>query len=179
MGKISRILDVISYWTGYLAGGALLAIMGLTIIEVISRYVIHHPLMLADEFGGYSLVIISFLGFAYTWKERGHIRITFAISRLSTGMSNWLRIVTRIAGLAYVILASKVSYDFIIDAFRRNIRSNSQLMTPLKWPEMAIPVGLTLLALIIIMDIILGISQVMRGVDVEKLEEEKAEEGAI
>lgn len=179
MGRISRTLQAISYWTGYLAGWAIMAIMSLTIIEVISRYGLHHPLMLADELGGYSLVIISFLGLAYTWKERGHIRITFVINRLPKGISNWLRIITRTAGLAYVILASKVSYDFIIDAFRRNIRSNSQLMTPLKWPEMAIPVGLTLLALIIIMDIILGISQVMRGVNIEKLEEEKAEEGAI
>ncbi|MDP2931115.1 MAG: TRAP transporter small permease subunit, partial [Chloroflexota bacterium] len=81
MGKLNRILDALSYWTGYIAGGVILAIMSLTMIEVVTRYVLHRPLILSDEFGGYSLVIIAFLGFAYTWKERGHIRITFAVSR--------------------------------------------------------------------------------------------------
>ncbi|MDP2931828.1 MAG: TRAP transporter small permease, partial [Chloroflexota bacterium] len=145
----------------------------------VTRYVLHRPLILSDEFGGYSLVIIAFLGFAYTWKERGHIRITFAVSRLPAGVASWLRIATRAAGLAYVLLATRVSYDFIGDAFRRNIRSNSWLMTPLKWPEMVIPVGFTLLALVMVFDIIVGINQARRGVHLEELEEEKAEEGSV
>ncbi len=58
MRKIGRVIEVASYITGYFAGWVLLGIMGLTLIEVVTRYVLHRPLILADEFGGYSLVII-------------------------------------------------------------------------------------------------------------------------
>lgn len=172
MKKIIRIVDLLSYIGGYVAGGVLLGITALTMVEVISRYVLHHPLILADEYGGYSLVIMSFLGFAYTWRERGHIRITLVVSHLPAKFSNWLRIITMVMALAYVSLATKVSYDFIADAFRRNIRSSSILMTPLKWPEMAIPIGFTLLAIVILIEIIRAIINMRAGAELERMNEE-------
>jgi len=182
MGKIGRVIELASYVSGYTAGWVVLGIMSLTMVEVISRYILHHPLILCDEFGAYSLVAISFLGLAYCWRERGHIRITFVVSRIPARVSNWLRVVTLTVALVYVSVASKVSYDFIVDAFRRNIKSNSWLMTPLKWPEMVIPIGFTLLALILIIQIFIAIRNIRTGVSTEAIAEEKAEkaeEGAI
>jgi len=182
MRKIGRIFESASYTSGYIAGWVVLGIMGLTMVEVVTRYVLHHPLILCDEFGAYSMVAISFLGLAYCWKERGHIRITFLVSRMPARVSNWLRVVTLTVALVYVSVASKVSYDFIADAFQRNIRSNSWIMTPLKWPEMVIPIGFTLLALILIIQIVIAIRNIRMGVSTEAIAEEeveKAEEGAI
>lgn len=178
MRKIDRIIERVSYITGYCAGWVLLGIMSLTMIEVVTRYVLHRPLILADEFGGYSLVVISFLGLAYCWRERGHIRITFVVSRMPVRVSNWLRVVTLTVALVYVSVASKVSYDFVVDAFRRNFRSNSWLMTPLKWPEMAIPIGFTLLALVLVIEVAKAIRNIRTGANIEALAEEEAEEGA-
>ncbi len=179
MRKIGRVIEVASYITGYFAGWVLLGIMSLTMIEVVTRYVLHRPLILADEFGGYSLVVISFLGLAYCWREKGHIRITFVVRRMLARVSNWLRVVTLTVALVYVSVASKVSYDFVIDAFRRNFRSNSWLMTPLKWPEMVIPIGFTLLALMLIVEIAKAIRNIRTGVSTEAIAEEKTEEGAV
>ena len=179
MRKISRIFEGASYTSGYIAGWVVLGIMGLTMVEVVTRYVLHHPLILCDEFGAYSLVAISFLGLAYCWKERGHIRITFVVSRMPARVSNWLRVVTLTAALIYVSVASKVSYDFIVDAFRRNFRSSSWLMTPLKWPEMVIPIGFTILALVILAFIVKGIKDIRSGLNLEETNAEKSEEGSI
>ena len=76
-------------------------------------------------------------------------------------------------------LASKVSYDFIIDAFKRNIRSGSWLMTPLKWPEMVIPIGFTLLALMLMVQIAKVISAIRAGASTEAITEERAEETSV
>ncbi len=179
MKRVGRVIGAASYLSGYLAGWVLLGIMGLTLAEVITRYVLHQPLILSDEFGAYSLVAISFLGLAYCWRASGHIRITFVVRRMPARVSNWLRLVTLTIALIYVGLASKVSYDFIVDAFRRNIRSNSLLMTPLRWPEMVIPIGFTLLSLILIVEIAKVIRDIRSGVSTEAISEEEAEETGV
>ncbi len=179
MKRIGRVIGAAAYTSGYLAGWVLLGIMTLTLVEVITRYVLHQPLILSDEFGAYSLVAISFLGLAYTWKARGHIRITFVVRRMPAVVSSWLRVATLTIALIYVSLASKVSYDFIVDAFRRNIMSNSWVMTPLKWPEMVIPIGFALLSLMLMVEIAKVIRDIRAGVSTEAVTEGEAEETGV
>jgi TRAP-type C4-dicarboxylate transport system permease small subunit len=72
--------------------------------------------------------------------------------------------------LFYVVVASKVSWDFLVFSFQRNMRSNSWLMTPLKWPQMAMPVGFTLFALVLLFQVIQAIG---------KIKENRTPEGAV
>jgi len=179
MRKFERVIDGISYYSGYFAGWLVLGIMGLTMVEVISRYVLRHPIMLADEFGGYSFAAISLIGLAYTMKEGRHIRIQFVVSRLPVKVSNWLRLITLGAALVYAIVASKVSYGFIGDAFDRHIRAASHLMTPLAWPQLVLPIGFTLLSIILAAEVIQVIRNIRSGVSTEAIAKEKAEEGGV
>ncbi len=57
--KIGKVLDQIAYASGYISGWVLLGMTVLIIIEVISRYAMRHPLILADEMSAYGLVFIS------------------------------------------------------------------------------------------------------------------------
>jgi TRAP-type C4-dicarboxylate transport system permease small subunit len=168
MEKVWRIIDRISYASGYLAGWVLISIVALTMAEVVTRYILNHPLILCDEFGGYSLFAITFLGLAYCGKEKGHIRITFLVERLPTRVASKLRLITLSLALLYIGAASKISWDFLIDSFRRNICSNSWLMTPLKWPQMVLPIGFTLFFLVLLMEIARRIKAVRSGVKVEE-----------
>jgi len=168
MEKVWRIIDRISYASGYLAGWVLISIVALTMAEVVTRYILNHPLILCDEFGGYSLFAITFLGLAYCGKEKGHIRITFLVGRLPTRVASKLRLITLSLALLYIGAASKISWDFLIDSFRRNICSNSWLMTPLKWPQMVLPIGFTLFFLVLLMEIARRIKAVRSGVKVEE-----------
>lgn len=152
-----------AYGAGYVAGLVLLGIVGLTMAEVVSRYVLQNPLILADEFGGYALVAISFLGLAFCAQERSHIRITFAVERLPQRTSSWIRIGSLALGLAFIAMAAWVSWEFIGDSFRRNMRSNSMLMVPLKWPQMAIPVGLTLFAMALLAHLVKAVRSLRAG----------------
>ena len=58
--KSCRGLKEVAYGVGYFAGYILLGIIALTMIEVLTRYVLRQPLILCDEFGGYSLFAITF-----------------------------------------------------------------------------------------------------------------------
>ena len=146
-----------------MAGLVLLAIVGLTMAEVVSRYVLQNPLILADEFGGYALVAITFLGLAYCAQERSHIRITFLVERMPQRTSSWIRIGSLAIGLAFIAIAAWVSWDFLGDSFRRNMRSNSMLMVPLKWPQMTMPVGFTLFAAALLAHLVKAVRALRAG----------------
>lgn len=150
MHKLAQLVGKLAYGAGYLAGLVLLGIIALTMAEVVSRYLLRNPLILSDEFGGYALVAISFLGLAYCAMEGGHIRITFLVDGLKRPTARALRLVTLALALAFVAVAAWVSWQFLADSFARNMRSNSLLMVPLKWPQLAIPAGFTLYALVLL-----------------------------
>ena len=172
MKKIVRIADTIFLVASYSAGLCLIGIMILTMVEVITRYILHHPLILCDEFGGYSLIAISFLGLAYCWKERGHIRIDLLTSRLSAKLSNRLRIFKLIVAVLYVALAAKVSWAFLFASFQRQMKSNTWLMTPLHWPQLVIPIGFSILLLALIVEIL----TTLHGIKVGATSEQESKE---
>lgn len=179
MRSLERIIDGISNFSGFITGWLILGVMGLTMIEVVSRYILRRPIMLADEFGGYSFAAIAFLGLAYTMKEGRHIRIQFVVNRLPVKISNWLRVFTLSAALVYTMIASYVSYNFIIDAFNRNIRAASHLMTPLAWPQLVLPIGFTLLAIVLLSEVAKAIRNLRSGVSTEALARAKDEEEGL
>ena len=153
----------LAYGAGYLAGLVLLGIILLTMAEVVSRYVLRNPLILSDELGGYALVAISCLGLAYCGMEKGHIRITFIVERFNPRTAGWIRLITLALGFAFVAVAAWVSWQFLADSFARNMRSNSLLMTPLKWPQMALPVGFTLFAVVMLARLLKAIADLRAG----------------
>ena len=153
MKRLEQFIDRLSKFSGYLAGLVLILIIFLTMAEVVSRYIMKNPLILCDEFGGYSLVLITFLGLAYCWREKGHIRITFMVDMLPTKAVRIIRIFSLSLVIFYIGLSTKVGWIFLVGAFKRNIRSNSFLMTPLKWPQMVLPIGFSLLLLIVILEL--------------------------
>ena len=153
----------LAYGAGYLAGLVLLGIILLTMAEVVSRYVLRNPLILSDELGGYALVAISCLGLAYCGMEKGHIRITFIVERFDPRTAGWIRVVTLALGFVFVAVAAWVSWQFLADSFTRNMRSNSMLMTPLKWPQMALPVGFTLFAVVMLAQLVKAVRDLRAG----------------
>lgn len=160
---LGRFVGRLSYGVGYLAGLVLLGIVGLTMAEVVSRYVLKNPLILSDELGGYALVAISLFGLAYCAMEKGHIRITFIVERCNPRTAGGIRLVTLALGLVFVAIAAWVSWQFLADSFTRNMRSNSMLMTPLKWPQLALPVGFTLFTLVMVAQLFKAIDDVRAG----------------
>ncbi len=100
MKRAGRIIDSVSNVLGYFSGWLVALMMLLIFFEVFMRYVVNQPPMLADEFGAYMLIALSFLGAAYTWREKGHVRITSVVSRLPPKVASYLRVITLVFALA-------------------------------------------------------------------------------
>jgi len=165
--RTGLVLDRVAYASGLISGWVLMGMMVLIIIEVISRYALHHPLILAD-------------GLAYTMSVRGHIRINFVVSMMRPRFRSWLRIGTLSLFLLYSIVATVVSYQLVIQGFTRGMMSNTFIQTPWWIPMISIPIGFTLLTLSLIAEVIRRTIDVRAGIDIEaRTVEEKVERGSV
>jgi len=153
---------------GYIAGWLVLLMMLLVLVEVFSRYVFNRPLMVANEFGSYLLVAVSYLAAAYAWKEKGHVRITVLVSRLPARVSSWLRLITMLLALVVAFGLSQSAYSYLQTSFRLGMASGSWLHFPLQGPHMTLMIGFTLLSLILMVEVTRAIKKLRRGESIEE-----------
>ena len=148
---IEKVTDVLS---GHLQAGIIFFLMVLLLVEVLTRYILRSPLSIADEMGGYLLVSITFMGLAYTWKEKGHVRVSLLISRLPHKFAHLLRFITLILATLFTLPLMKACYDLISDSLLFESRSGSWLRTPLAYPHTILLIGAIMLFLQLVAEII-------------------------
>jgi TRAP-type C4-dicarboxylate transport system permease small subunit len=77
-------------------------------------------------------------------------------------------VVTLALAFVFVSVGAWVSWQFLGDSFTRNMRSNSLLSVPLKWPQMVMPVGFTLFALVLLGQLVKAIQDLRAGRTVDQ-----------
>ena len=154
MKRLASVIDWLADSVGYLSGWLVPLMMMLVVVDVFMRYVIHRPLMVADEFSAYMLVALSFLGFAYTWRQGGHVRVEVVVNYLPRRLYAWVRLIGLILTFIFMIEMDRAAYKMIVYALTMKMRSSTWLMFPLFWPQLTIFVGFVLLTLMLAVDIL-------------------------
>lgn len=155
MEKLDRFLDkMVTYASGHLSGWLVIIMTILVMVEVVSRYVLRQPLMIADEFSGYILAVMTFTGLAYTWKEKGHIRIEVLFSRLPHRAALWLRAVVLLGIVAFMPILAKALLDLTLYSIQWDMRSASWLRFPVVWPQMLMFLGAVIFYIMLIVGFI-------------------------
>jgi TRAP-type C4-dicarboxylate transport system permease small subunit len=155
-------IESLSNWC-FRAGGALAAfslfsMIGLITVDVIGRK-FGHPTGVTYEISGYLLVIVVFLGLAYTLRTGKHIEISAVTSRLSQRARKWLKVVTSVIGLAYIGWLFWFTLKNAMLSYTLKSVSRTALKTPLWTMELLLPIGLSLLGLAIVVETIKLIKQ--------------------
>ena len=146
MKRFVNFIEAVSViFGGYLMGLLLLLLMVMILVEVVTRYILQSPLSIAEEIGGYILVTMTVMGLGYTWKEGGHVRVTFVVGRLPKRIKNWLRLATVVIATVVSLLMIKAGYDMVWNSSFFGVKSGTWLRTPMKWPQMVLIVGPVLL----------------------------------
>lgn len=148
---IEKITDVVS---GLLPAWTVFVLMVMVLAEVITRYVLNAPLSIADEFGGFMLVGITFVGLAYTWKERGHVSVEIVTNILPPKVRQWVRFFTLILATLFCLPLIAGSYELLQDSMLFGARSGSWMRTPLVYPQSVLLLGSVLLLLQLIAEVI-------------------------
>jgi TRAP-type C4-dicarboxylate transport system permease small subunit len=124
--------------------------------------------MVSDEFSAYMLVALSFLGLAYTWRQKGHVRVEILVNRFSSRTYGWVRLLSLILTFIFMIEMDRAAYKMIAYALQINLRSSTWLTFPLFWPQLTVFLGFVMLTLLLVVDIARAIVKVRAGDRVEE-----------
>ena len=139
--KIDRVVRVIE-----LIGLVIpvIALVGI-ILTISANITIRHAFnwVFVEEFGGYTLVLITYLTAAYTLRSGGHISVTLILRRLSRRVREVVEVFTSLVGLTIVVFFLYRAVILFSEAVESEVIAMTPLGTPLSIPIFFISVGLS------------------------------------
>lgn len=122
--------------THYVSGVALVAILFLTVADIMGRSLFSRPVSGTVEMTGMILVVVVFLAVAHSEDMGDHITIDLIYERVGKGWKAFLDVFSDVFTIVVVALLSYQLYQFVL----RNQRSGAEtavLDVPL-WPFVAV-----------------------------------------
>lgn len=141
---IRAALDFLYLLAGWLAGLFLLTIFALMMLLPLGREV-GFNIASGDDFTGWALVAMSFLGLAHTFKRGEMIRVTLLLERLR-GRSRWVaEMVALSIGTIFIGYFTWQSCILAYDSWRFDDMSTGVVSVPLWIPQLGMVLGLATL----------------------------------
>lgn len=160
MERITRNIDRFTDIMAYIAGIIMCLGVALVVAEIIVRTFFHSTLYIATEYSGYFMVALTFLGFSYTLKEKGHIRMTFLLRVFKRGKIRFLiDLYTLIVGLVLFLIIAYITFSFFMNSVENATRSVQITRTYLAIPQFSMVLGSVLVVIQFISEILKRIIQ--------------------
>lgn len=132
-----------------LAGIAVLVIVVLITYDVAMRFFFEQPQLFVDEVASFLELFVIFGGLAYTFRTGGHVRVDLLTGRLPGPARARLRVVALVLGLVFLAVVLWTTTQSAITAYRYG-RVSAVMLYPLWAPMALIPLGLGLLAAVML-----------------------------
>lgn len=164
-GVVARYAATANLATTGACAVAMLALAIMTVIvtgDVILRYVFNAPTKWVGEISSFLMVVIVLMGLAYTQKERGHIKVDIILSRLPKAVRRWAELMILVISFVFtIILLYLTAGDFWLSV-KWGTTSESVMAFPLAPWQAFIPIGLAILALVLIWGIYTEVVKIRR-----------------
>lgn len=148
--------------------GFLIVAMALLIAsEVVSREVFDYSLQVTHELAGYLLVAVAFLSIGVSLHERALFRVEFLFARLPKRGQAVLQLVFDLLALGFGSLLLYQLIQFVASSYSRGFKEATILATPLYLPQIVMPVGVSLMIMVLLAQIVAGACALIRRDDME------------
>ena len=158
---ILKLIERLSTAGMYVSGIGVFIMSILITIEILGRYFFGFSLLIVDEWSGYLLVMVTFLGLAYTMQTRGFLQIEFLLNRLSYRKRHLFNLFLILLALVYSFIIGWKLILYTWSNYSAGIVSVSISQTPLYIPQLFMPLGMALLILQLISEAIRSILRLM------------------
>jgi tripartite ATP-independent transporter DctM subunit len=111
---------------------------------VVSRYVLHAPLIWSDELASMLFLWLAMLGAVVAFRRSEHMRMTALVASAGPRMRAYLDLVAICAALAFLLLIVHPAYEYASD---EGVITTPALQISNAWRAAALPVGTCLMAL--------------------------------
>ncbi len=144
---INRVVVVLASLAVVLAGVVLTQ-------EAITRYAFHHPADWQDEMAVFLLVGATFMSAAWVQARRGHVSIDALAELLPPAVDRVRRFVADVASFAFCAFFAWKSWTLFHEAWEDGMVTHSTWAPPLWIPYSFMALGMTLLALQILLQVL-------------------------
>ena len=111
---------------------------------VVSRYVMHSPLIWSDELASILFLWLAMFGAVVAFRRAEHMRMTAVVAAATPAMRAYLDVVATCAALAFLLLVIWPAYDY---AYEESFITTPALQISNTWRAAALPIGTALMAL--------------------------------
>ncbi|PKO63007.1 MAG: TRAP transporter small permease [Betaproteobacteria bacterium HGW-Betaproteobacteria-18] len=153
--KVETGLRQLARFFAALAALALFVIVGIILASVVMRRVADSPLYYTEELVGLLLGASLFLALPMVTQQGTHVRVTFLAHFLSQRGRAVLAVLAAIVTVAFCVWFTIEAIPWLEFAFRRNIKTDAASLRLAPWMAV-LPISLTLCALIVIVQVIVG-----------------------
>lgn len=143
------------------------AMVILTFIQVLSRFVFNFSLGWTEEISRFIFVWLVYISAAMAAKHRRHIRVELIDQFFPRSISKWFGLISDLLWVSFALYVAYKGYDMVALIFQRGQLSPATQI-PMGYVYMIVPLGFLLIAIRVIQGIIMR----FRGAD-EMSDEEK------
>lgn len=141
-------MDRIAGASGFVAGMALIGMLVLLNLEAAYRYFLGGSTLIADEYGAYLLIAMTFLGFPVAARNGALLRVGMLVDPLGPGARRWLGLLSDLLGAGLAAVVVLYTWRYAGESLMFNSVSNQPSRTPLVYPQAFIPLGVGLLGMV-------------------------------
>jgi TRAP-type mannitol/chloroaromatic compound transport system permease small subunit len=133
--RVARILDRISGTSGAIAAWLVVPLIVASCYEVFSRYALNEPTLWAFELGYMVMGAHFLIGFAYTLREREHVRVDIFFARFPRKTQALIDALTYVVLLLPLALWLSIAFgEKVAKAYESHERSGMSAFNPVIWP---------------------------------------------
>lgn len=145
--RLGAAADACARVGGWLSALMILAVLAITIVAVVRRYLLSDPLLGADAAVGFLVVFIVMLGAAEALRRGDHIRIDILYDRCGPRLRWWLDLLAQLSVLGFAVLLGLTGWRTMMFSRRFEAYSPGELALPMWMLQTALVLGALLLGL--------------------------------
>lgn len=142
-----KLIGVFSNTLAHIAMWGVFAMMLLVVTDVAMRALLNRSTLIAEEGGGYLLVLVGYLAMAETFKQGRHIRVDIITRSLPGRLRAWLDVVLSFIGLVTLMVVIWRVIIMVYHSYTQNVIIPGIFLTPVYLPQTLVVIGLAALAL--------------------------------
>ncbi len=177
MKKFIRVIDGVSGLSGWISGIMMALALIIVVSEIVVRTIFSKTLYISDEYSGYLMAMLTFMGLAYTLRERGHIRVMVLTHSLKRQTRIIYDMVCMLIGFLFCVGLTWYTFVFFWDSVVNKTLSMQITETYLAIPQAFLPVGSFLFLLQFLSEFLKGVKVLQKDTEGLNIMEESDELG--
>lgn len=128
--------------------GFVFVVMAILVLTgIVSRFILHIPLIWTEELSRYCLVFVVFIGISLTARDASHLGLTIVVDSVPRKLGDVLKFISKLAVIAIYVFLTKISIQFMLQVKATGQHSPALTFLPMWVLYLIMTIGLAMASL--------------------------------